>query len=169
MSEAPVRQLTTVVPGLSGTFLDDCGNQLISLLSDRGLSIWDFRIPWRPLFDALYEELFPHPSKLARHSFNLAPTFLNVAETAQRFFHPAEMDEMLEIMLPRFEPSMDSILATQAFLVHFLPISHPQRWLPLSELLLRTWLISLPPVEWIQQRIMGRPSFRPSWSALYCT
>lgn len=101
--------------------------------SDRTLSVWDFRIPWRPLYDALYEELFPHPSRLSRHAFNLAPTLLNVAETAQRFFHPAEMDEMLEVMLPKFEPSMDSILATQAFLVHFLPISHPQRWLPLSE------------------------------------
>ena len=103
--------------------------------SDRTLSIWDFRIPWRPLYDALYEELFPHPSRLNRHSFNLAPTFLNVAETAQRFFHPADMDEMLEVMLPKFEPNMDSILSTQAFLVHFLPISHPQRWLPLSKLI----------------------------------
>jgi proteasome activator subunit 4 len=55
-----------------------------------------------------------------------------VAETAQRFFHPADMDKMLDVILPRFEPHMDSILATQAFLVHFLPISHPQRWLPLS-------------------------------------
>lgn len=123
-----------VVPGLSGTFVDDCGNQLIPLLSDRMLSIWDFRIPWRPLYDALYLELFPHPNKLARHSFNLAPTLLNVAESAQRFFHPADMDEMLEVMLPKFEPNMDSILATQTFLVHFLPISHPQRWIPLSKL-----------------------------------
>lgn len=123
----------TVVPGLTGTFVDNCGNQLIPLLSDRSLSIWDFRMPWRPLYDALYNELFPHPNKLARHAFNLAPTLLNVAESAQRFFHPSDMDEMLEVMLPQLEPSMDSILATQTFLVHFLPISHPQRWIPLSK------------------------------------
>ena len=26
--------------------------------------------------------------------------------------------------------NLNSVIATQAFLVHFLPISHPQRWLP---------------------------------------
>jgi proteasome activator subunit 4 len=103
-------------------------------LSDRTLTIHDFRIPWRPLYDALYNELFPHPNKLSRHSVNLAPLYLNVAEAAQRHFHPGDVDEMLEVMLPKFEPSMDSILATQTFLVHFLPISHCQKWLPLSEL-----------------------------------
>lgn len=101
--------------------------------SDRSLNIYDFRVPWRPLYDALYNELFPHPNKLARHSVNLAPMYLNVAEAAQRYFHPGDVDEMLEAILPKFEPSMDSILATQTFLVHFLPISHCQRWLPLSE------------------------------------
>lgn len=90
-------------------------------------------MPWRPLYDALYNELFPHPNKLARHTVNLAPVYLNVAETAQRFFHPGEVDEMLEVILPQFDPSMDSILATQLFLVHFLPITHCEKWLPLGE------------------------------------
>ncbi len=89
-------------------------------------------MPWRPLYDALYNELFPHPNKLARHTVNLAPVYLNVAETAQRFFHPGEVDEMLEVILPQFDPSMDSILATQLFLVHFLPITHCEKWLPLG-------------------------------------
>jgi proteasome activator subunit 4 len=40
---------------------------------------------------------------------------------------------MLEVILPKFEPSMDSILATQTYLVHFLPISHCRKWLPLGE------------------------------------
>jgi len=101
--------------------------------SDRSLNICDFRVPWKPLYEALYQELFPHPSKLARHSVNLAPMYLNVAEAAQRFFHPGDVDEMLDTILPKFEPSMDQILATQTFLVHFLPISHCQKWLPLSE------------------------------------
>jgi proteasome activator subunit 4 len=56
-----------------------------------------------------------------------------MAEAAQRFFHPGDVDEMLEVILPKLENSMDSILATQTFLVHFLPISHCQKWMPLSE------------------------------------
>ena len=40
---------------------------------------------------------------------------------------------MLDTILPKFAPSMDSILATQTFLVHFLPVSHCQKWLPLSK------------------------------------
>lgn len=101
--------------------------------SDRSLNIYDFRVDWRPLYYALYQELFPHPNKLARFSVNLAPMYLNVAEAAQRFFHPGDVDEMLEVILPRFEPNMDQILATQTFLVHFLPISHCHKWLPLGE------------------------------------
>nr|XP_019049698.1 proteasome activator subunit 4 [Kwoniella bestiolae CBS 10118]OCF28628.1 proteasome activator subunit 4 [Kwoniella bestiolae CBS 10118] len=124
------------VPGLSSSFIEDASNQFINLIGDRSLNIYDFRIPWRPLYDALYFELFPHPNKLARHSVNLAPSFLNVAEAAQRFFHPGDVDEMLEEILPKLEPSMDSILATQTFLVHFLPISHCQKWLPV---IFRLW------------------------------
>ncbi|WOO84927.1 Autophagy-related protein 22 [Vanrija pseudolonga] len=124
------------IPGMGTSFVEDRANDLIAFLSDRTLSIHDLRIPWRPLYDALYNELFPHPNKLARHSVNLAPVYLNVAEMAQRFFHPSEVDEMLEVILPQFDPSMDSILATQLFLVHFLPISHCQRWLPL---IFRLW------------------------------
>ncbi|OCF42973.1 proteasome activator subunit 4 [Kwoniella heveanensis CBS 569] len=124
------------VPGLSASLIEDVGNQFINLIGDRSLNIFDFRIPWRPLYDALYFELFPHPNKLARHSVNLAPMFLNVAEAAQRFFHPGDVDEMLEEILPKLEPSMDSILATQTFLVHFLPISHCQKWLPV---MFRLW------------------------------
>lgn len=158
-----------VVPGLTGTFVDDCGNQFILLISDMTLTIWDFRIPWRPLYDALFNELFPHPNKLARHSFNLAPTLLNVAEVAQRFFHPAEMDDMLEAILPKFWHSMDSMLATQTFLVHFLPISHPQRWLPLRKLCIpcRTLTSSLPLVGRPQQWALGRPGVGSRRTAMH--
>lgn len=101
--------------------------------SDRNLNIHDIRIPWRPLYDALYNQLFPHPGKLQRYATNLAPVYLNLAEMAQRFFHPGEVDEMLATIMPPFDPAMDNILATQLFMVHFLPISHCQKWLPLSE------------------------------------
>jgi proteasome activator subunit 4 len=41
---------------------------------------------------------------------------------------------MLEAILPRATSSMNSIIATQTLLVHFLPISHCQKWLPLGKL-----------------------------------
>lgn len=101
--------------------------------SDRSLNIYDFRIPWKPLYDMLHNELFPHPNKLSRHSENMAPSLLNIAEAAQRFFHPGDVEEMLETIVPDFKSNMDSIIATQTFLVHFLPISHCQQWLPISK------------------------------------
>nr|ODN78210.1 proteasome activator subunit 4 [Cryptococcus depauperatus CBS 7841] len=124
------------IPGISSSLIEDVANQFITLVSDRSLTIYDLRIPWRPLFDALYEELFPHPNRLSRHSINLAPTLLNVAEESQRFFHPGDVDDILEAILPNLQNNMDSILATQAFLVHFLPITHCQKWLPV---LFRLW------------------------------
>jgi proteasome activator subunit 4 len=57
-----------------------------------------------------------------------------MAETIQRFFHPGDVDEMLDVMLPRFTgDDINSVVATQAFLVHFMPMSHPQKWLPVCE------------------------------------
>lgn len=83
--------------------------------------------------------------------------YLNVAESAQRFFHPGDVDEMLEAILPKFEPSMDQILATQTFLVHFLPISHCQKWLPLSKhrFARHDAHDSVPTVVRTQQRALG--------------
>ncbi|WRT69165.1 uncharacterized protein IL334_006149 [Kwoniella shivajii] len=118
------------LPGVGSSLVDEASTQFVHLIGDRDLSIYDFRIPWKPLYESLYNELFPHPNRLARHSVNMAPALLSVAEAAQRFFHPADVDEMLEEILPKLEPTMDSILATQTFLVHFLPISHCQKWLP---------------------------------------
>lgn len=37
---------------------------------------------------------------------------------------------MLQTFLPRLSSSLNSVLATQAFCVHFLPLSHPQYYLP---------------------------------------
>lgn len=37
---------------------------------------------------------------------------------------------MLQTFLPRLSSSLNSILATQAFCSHFLPLSHPQYYLP---------------------------------------
>lgn len=127
------QHLTSVLPGMNRRFIEDRANDLISLLNTQDLNIDDLRIPWRPLFDALYNQLFPHPQKLKRHTYNLAPCYLNVAEIANKFFHPAEVDDMLAAIMPLFDPDMNILLATQMFLVHFLPPSTCPKWLPLCE------------------------------------
>jgi proteasome activator subunit 4 len=169
-TSTPKYQLTLVVPGLSSTFLEDAGNSFISFITDRALSISDFRIPWRPLLDALYEEMFPHPLKPSRHSSSLAPLYLNIAESAQRFFHPGDVDEMLEAILPRATSSMDSIIATQTMLVHFLPISHCEKWLPLGASYKSSNGAddSLPPMAWVQQWNVGRPSIGSRRTVIHC-
>ena len=54
-----------------------------------------------------------------------------IAEVCRRFFHPACIDEMLSEMIPRVNgTSLDSPLAIQYYLVAFLPLSHPQVYLP---------------------------------------
>jgi len=44
---------------------------------------------------------------------------------------PDIVDEMLDTFLPLMDGSdIDSVIRVQSLLVHFLPISHPQKWLP---------------------------------------
>lgn len=60
----------------------------------------------------------------------ISNTLLGLAEVAQRFFPPHETMPMLETILPRFDGNqLNSVLAVQSFLVHFLPLSHPTEWL----------------------------------------
>jgi proteasome activator subunit 4 len=95
----------------------------------RRLSIADLVLPWRPLYTLLERELFPKQRKTGMTT--ISDTLLDLAEYAQRFYDPQEAEEMLREMLPMMDgSSINSILATQSLLVHFLPISHPQAWLP---------------------------------------
>lgn len=61
---------------------------------------------------------------------NISSTLLSLTEFSQRFFPPHEIPALLRTFLPRLSSSLNSILATQAFCVHFLPLSHPQYYLP---------------------------------------
>jgi proteasome activator subunit 4 len=61
---------------------------------------------------------------------NVSSTLLSLTEFSQRFFPPHEIPSMLQTFLPRLSASLNSILATQAFCCHFLPLSHPQYYLP---------------------------------------
>lgn len=121
----------------------------MSLLeSKKRIDISDMQLPWRPIFAILEKELFPkqrktgltyfHLAQLTRHHeadahsvlSNVSSTLLYLTEYSQRFFPPHEIPAMLQTFLPRLSASLNSILATQAFCVHFLPVSHPQYYLP---------------------------------------
>ncbi|EST07615.1 Protein of unknown function DUF3437 [Kalmanozyma brasiliensis GHG001] len=119
-----------VLPGLTTRCVELAANMCITLIENKKkCDIRDLVLPWRPLYNILEKELFPKRRRTGLT--NIADVLLDLAETAQRFFPASEADEMLRTFLPKMDGSnLNSVIATQAFLVHFLPISHPQRWLP---------------------------------------
>ncbi|PWZ00606.1 hypothetical protein BCV70DRAFT_199880 [Testicularia cyperi] len=119
-----------VLPGLDTRFVELSANMCMTLIENKKkCDIKDLVLPWKPLYSILEKELFPKQRRTGLT--NISDTLLDLAETAQRFFPASEADEMLRTFLPKMDGSdLNSVIATQAFLVHFLPISHPQRWLP---------------------------------------
>ncbi|KAG5652290.1 hypothetical protein H0H81_005550 [Sphagnurus paluster] len=60
-----------------------------------------------------------------------------IAENARRFFSPSAIEEMLSTFVPLIDGTkLDSILAPQYYLLTFLPLTHPQSYLPM---LFRMW------------------------------
>ncbi|PWN54156.1 hypothetical protein IE53DRAFT_24314 [Violaceomyces palustris] len=119
-----------VLPGMDTRLIELAANMCMTLIeSKKRITIKDLILPWRPLYNILEKELFPKQRRTGLT--NISETLLDLAEFAQRFFPASEADEMLRTFLPKMDGSnLNSVIATQAFLVHFLPISHPQRWLP---------------------------------------
>ena len=119
-----------VLPGLSTRCIDLAAQMCMTLIENKKkCDIRDLVLPWRPLYNILEKELFPKRRRTGLT--NVADVLLDLAETAQRFFPASEADDMLRTFLPKMDgANLNSVIATQAFLVHFLPISHPQRWLP---------------------------------------
>ena len=119
-----------LMPGCHPRVMDLCAGQAITLLApQRLITQKDLTLPWKPLFDLLLEQLFPKARATGLTS--VSQTLLSLAETAQRFFAPEEAEAMLEEMLPRLDGSnINGAVSMQAFLVHFLPLSQPQSWLP---------------------------------------
>ncbi|KZT40114.1 hypothetical protein SISSUDRAFT_983884 [Sistotremastrum suecicum HHB10207 ss-3] len=97
--------------------------------SKKKLSIKDMRLPWKSIYVILKKDLF-----LSRRQFEISqvPFYLGtVAESSRRFFHPACIPEMLDEFIPGLNGcSLNSILSTQYYLLTFLPLSHPQLYLP---------------------------------------
>ncbi|KAJ6627245.1 hypothetical protein B0H10DRAFT_1941394 [Mycena sp. CBHHK59/15] len=60
-----------------------------------------------------------------------------IAANSRRFFHPAAANEMLSVFVPLINGTdLNGVLAAQFYLLTFLPLSHPQTYLPM---LFRLW------------------------------
>ncbi|KAI0757264.1 hypothetical protein C8Q80DRAFT_1132754 [Daedaleopsis nitida] len=123
-------------PGMPNHVVASCSDALQVLTrSKKKLSIEDMRLPWMPVFKILSKDLF-----LTRRQFEISQTswYMGyIAENTRRFFHPSAIDEMLSTFLPIMNcTSLNSILASQYYMLTFLPLSHPQTYLPM---LFRLW------------------------------
>lgn len=119
-----------LIPGLDARIVELAAGMAIALLQPkRKINIKDLTLPWRPLYDMLGRHLFP--KSRATGLTGLANILMDLAGAAQRFFPPSESQAMLEEMIPLLDgANINSVIGVQAYLVHFLPLSKPQRWLP---------------------------------------
>ncbi|KAJ7225820.1 hypothetical protein GGX14DRAFT_422501 [Mycena pura] len=103
--------------------------------STKKISVKDMRLPWRPIYDILSQELF-----LTRRQFEYTqiPWVMGyIAANSQRFFHPAAISDMLSVFVPLINGTdLDYVLAAQFYMLSFLPLSHPQSYLAM---LFRLW------------------------------
>ncbi|KAI9066676.1 hypothetical protein FKP32DRAFT_1589371 [Trametes sanguinea] len=123
-------------PGMPNHVVAACADGLQVLgRSRKKLSIEDMRLPWLPIYKILSKDLF-----LTRRQFEISQTswYMGyIADNVRRFFHPAAIDEMLSTFLPMMNgTNLNSILASQYYMLTFLPLSHPQSYLPM---LFRVW------------------------------
>ncbi|KAL0579785.1 Proteasome activator BLM10 [Marasmius crinis-equi] len=126
----------SITPGMSAQVIATCADGFKVLTqSKKKISVKDMRLPWKPIFDILKEDLF-----LDRRQFEytqLSWCMGYIAENSRRFFHPAAVNDMLSTFLPLMDGTvLDSILSSQYYLLSFLPLSHPQSYLPM---LMRMW------------------------------
>ncbi|TDL28808.1 ARM repeat-containing protein [Rickenella mellea] len=120
-----------VTPGMPAHVMAVAADGLNMLTrSKRKLSIDDLRLPWKPIYDLISKELFLNRRKF---EINQLPAYMGyIADSCRRFFHPAATEAMLETFLPLINgANLDSVLASQYYLVTFLPLSHPQSYLPM--------------------------------------
>lgn len=118
-----------VLQGMDPRLIEVAANTCMTLLANKKrIDINDLQLPWEPLYTVLERELFPKKRKTG--ITNISITLLTLTEYCQRFFPPHEAPKMLSTFLPRLDgSSLNSILATQSFMAHFLPLSHPESWL----------------------------------------
>ncbi|KAJ3576138.1 hypothetical protein NP233_g640 [Leucocoprinus birnbaumii] len=126
----------SIVPGMSIQVVASCADGFRLLTkSKKLLTVEDMRLPWKPIYEALSQDLF-----LTRRQFEytqLSWCMGYIADNARKFFHPAAINDMLSTFVPLIDgTSLDSVLSSHYYLMTFLPLSHPQTYLPM---LLRVW------------------------------
>ncbi|KAJ7071321.1 hypothetical protein C8F01DRAFT_1216892 [Mycena amicta] len=126
----------SVMPGMPTQVMAAAADGFKALTeSTKKISIKDMRLPWRPIFDVLSKEMF-----LTRRQFEYTqvPWVMGyIAANSRRFFHPAAINDILSEFVPLINATdLDYVLAAQFYMLNFLPISHPQSYLPM---LFRIW------------------------------
>lgn len=112
----------SLTPGLSTLIVATCADEFKELTeSKHKITIDDMRLPWKPIYDILSQDLF-----LSRRQFEyrfvssvlshfcvqllIFRTFSHlswcmgyIAENSRKFFHPAAINEILSTFLPLFD------------------------------------------------------------------
>ncbi|KZP32253.1 hypothetical protein FIBSPDRAFT_907345 [Athelia psychrophila] len=123
-------------PGMPINVIAACADSFVVLTRSRKkLSIDDLRLPWKPIYSILKQDLFLTRREFEYNQLSWCMGYL--ADAASRFFHPAALEEMLGTFVPQVNgTNLDTILASQYYMVTFLPLSHPMTYLPM---LFRIW------------------------------
>ncbi|KAF9472467.1 hypothetical protein BDN70DRAFT_886944 [Pholiota conissans] len=126
----------SVTPSMPTQLIATCADGFKMLTrSKRKISIDDMRLPWKPIYDILHQDLF-----LTRRQFEytqLSWCMGYIADNSRKFFHPAAINEMLTTFLPQLDGTkLDTILASEFYMTAFLPLSHPQYYL---SMIFRLW------------------------------
>ncbi|KAN0100847.1 hypothetical protein V8E55_000831, partial [Tylopilus felleus] len=119
-----------LIPGLDVRVLRSWADMISRLLGRTGkrwLEPKDLHLPWRPLWQVLYKEIFPK-KRLGQSNRNLNNILLYVAEICNPYFTADDIPDMLSTFLPMITPN--TTLTMVPVLTSFLPPSHPHLYLP---------------------------------------
>ncbi|KAG6381418.1 armadillo-type protein [Boletus reticuloceps] len=119
-----------LIPGLDVRVIRSWANMISRLLGKTGkrrIESKDLHLPWWPLWQLLYKELFPK-KRLGQTNRNLNNILLYVAECCKPYFTADDIPDMLSTFLPMITPN--TILTMIPVLTSFLPPSHPHLYLP---------------------------------------
>jgi proteasome activator subunit 4 len=128
------------IPGMPIGIVALCADTLTMLIkSKKILSIRDMRLPWRPVYDILCQDLFLRRRQFEytyaqnvtffiafiwshlHHSSQLTESMGNIASCSRRFFHPAAIDEMLSTFVPLIDGTSLDVRSPLPFLIAMVP------------------------------------------------
>ncbi|KAE8213276.1 hypothetical protein CF327_g3181 [Tilletia walkeri] len=154
-------------PGASAASIEVC-RVCTFLLSSYNLKAEHFTLPWRPLYDRYYREIYPS-SRQREHlgegtNDSLKAHYLELATLAQRFYAKEGkegekvVEEMMGVILPKLDGS-DQVWTILAFQLAtaFLPRRLAYKWYQPMFRLFQTINSSIVTRSWI--RVLGAISF----------